>query len=171
MRRDLTLSERKYLYTRLQEEPDRVVNKVFSKNYHEVRTFDKILYWGILILAIIGNFIVSIVLVPLLTVLSSGSLLLVIAIIAITFGFLFSSLLRDIESLNPNSYVMGSIFLPIQALINVYFITLLANEVSTTLKIENWHNPLIIGIVYMCAFISPYIFSKILKMRYLPVPQ
>jgi hypothetical protein len=163
MTSDLTLYERKYYYDRLQD--SNRINKVFAKDYREVRTFDKIIYWALLILAIIGNLIVSIVLVPLLMVLNSTSLLIILAVIAITFGLLFSSLLRDIESLNPNSYVMGGIFLPVQALINVYFITMLSNEVATTLKIENWHNPLIIGIVYMCAFISPYVFMKLMKLK------
>ncbi len=165
MTRAINYRQQEYLYNRFQREPSLVVDRVFAKNYKEVRIFDKVLYWILLILAIIGNLIVTIVLVPLLVVLSSAGLLLVLAIVATTFGLLFASLLKDIEALNPQSYVIGEIFLPIQALINAYFITLLSNSVSKTINLDNWHNPLIIGIVYTCAFVAPYIFFKIQRLH------
>ncbi len=166
MMQGLSYRQRKYFYDRMEYDSQKKIDRLMSKNYKDTKSWDKVVYWSMLVLAIVGNLVVTIVLIPLIAVLSQWGLLLVLAVIAITFGALFAGLLRDIESLNTNSYVIGEIFLPIQALINVYFITMLANEVSSSFQLTNWNNPLVIGIVYTCGFVSPYIFVKAMKLGY-----
>ena len=77
-----------------------IINK--AEKPKKIQLLDEVIYWFILVIAIIGNIVISIALVPFLIALKSSFLYLVIILMAITFGFLFDSLIRDIESLLRN---------------------------------------------------------------------
>lgn len=120
---------------------------------------DKLVYWFALILAIIGNLIISVVLIPFLLVLNYMQLYFVITIIAFSFGLLFSLLLRDIEGLDKRHHIIAGIFIPCLALINIYVMVNLANYLDKIFKLTKvTHNPVLISIVYAVFFILPYIF-------------
>ncbi len=56
-----------------------------------------LIYWSLLVVAIIGNFIASVVLIPIMFFFSETQLYAVIFILAISFGAFFNLLLKDIE--------------------------------------------------------------------------
>ena len=125
---------------------------------------DKIVYWFALILAIVGNIILSVVLIPFLLALKNIHLYPVIIVIAFSFGLLFSILLRDIDGLDKRHHVIAGIFLPCLALINVYVMVNLANYLDKALKTTTTpHSPILISIIYVAFFILPYIFNLLTK--------
>ena len=122
---------------------------------------NKILYWSTLILAIIGNFIISLVLVPFLLVMPSIALYFIIAIIGLTFGSLFNMLVRDLEAIDPRHHVIAGVFLPSFSLINIITVVNFANKFNSALNISPFfQNPIIVSAVYVICFMLPYLVDQ-----------
>lgn len=127
------------------------------KNKHPVIKFlDKIVYWIALVITIIGNFIISVALIPFLLTLNSFQLYLIIITVGIAFGLLFELLIRSITHLETKHHLFYGFIIPIIAIINVFLITNVANYFEKIFLIKNIYNPLIVSIVYAIAFILPY---------------
>jgi hypothetical protein len=125
------------------------------------KLIDSIVYWAVLIVTIIGNLILSIILIPFLLALSKIQLYVIILIIAVTFGFLFDLLIRDIEHLEQKHHIIAGLFIPALAIINVFFMVRFANHLMGVMRLSNvQQNPLVVGFVYTIAFILPYLVNK-----------
>jgi hypothetical protein len=123
--------------------------------------FDKFVYWLALIVSIAGNFVISIVLIPVLITLKSTLLYAVIAILGLVFGFLFSLLMGDIGELDKRHNVISGIFIPTIAVINMFVFVNLSNYLSKLMIIENKQNPVLVSIIYVFFFSAPYLYGKI----------
>ena len=143
----------------------KIIKEAKEKKHPAIKFLDKFVYWAALAIAIIGNFIISIALIPSLMALKSTQLFLIIAALGISFGLLFELLIRSIEHLEARHHVFLGILMPSVALINIFIITLVSNNLVKIFKIDNPHNPYIIGIVYAVAFISPFIFYKLIMKK------
>ncbi len=125
-----------------------------------------LLYWMTLILIIVGNLLLSVVLVPFLLVMDGFVLYLMIFIVALIWGLLFNIVLKDIEELDVKNHIIAGIFIPFIAVFNVYIIASLSNQVERALDITQiQHNPAIIGAVYVFAFMIPFLITKIKEAR------
>ncbi|MBU0627810.1 MAG: hypothetical protein KKC75_01360 [Nanoarchaeota archaeon] len=130
-----------------------------------VRFFDSITYWALLIVAIIGNLIISIILFPFLLAFKRAPLYITIVILAALFGFLFDQLIRELEHINNTHHIIAWIFIPALAIINTYYMTTFANYITSELALPLAINsPLVISIVYVFAFISPYIIHNVIEI-------
>ena len=128
---------------------------------HE-RFFSQIVFWSAILVVVIGNLLISVALIPFLAVLNRWFLDLIIVLLGLVIGILFSFLINDIGHLDKHHHVLAGIILPILALVNVIFVVLIANQMIDTLEIINVrHNPWVIGIMYGVAFISPYVISRV----------
>ncbi|HLC96083.1 MAG TPA: hypothetical protein VJH97_02070 [Candidatus Nanoarchaeia archaeon] len=127
----------------------------------KIKILDAIIYWFVLFVAIFGNLIISIALVPFLLQFRSVFLYTIIAVLAAVFGFLFDLLIRDIETIQKKHVIIAGLFIPALAIINIYYITSFSNHVSSVLQLGNSHNPISISFIYVIAFISPYFLYKI----------
>lgn len=135
-----------------------------KKNRHlKIKLLDKSVYWFSLVIAIIGNFIISIVLIPFILALSGAPLYLIVITLGLAFGLLFELLVRTIENLEVKHHLFLGIIIPIIALINFIIIS---NNMKKLIGIENPQDLLIVVSVYAIAFILPYISYQIfLKNR------
>jgi hypothetical protein len=121
-----------------------------------------ILYWMTLFLIIIGNLLLSVVLVPILLVMTGFTLYLMVASVALVWGLLFNVVLRDIQEINTSQHIIAEIFIPFIAIFNVYIIANLASGVEKVLKLSQLNqNPAIIGGIYVFAFMLPFLFTRI----------
>ena len=134
----------------------KIVREAKKNKHPAIKFLDKTVYWVALILAIIGNFIISIVLIPLLLTLNHFQLYLVVVTIGIAFGLLFELLIRSITHLKTKHHLFFGFLIPVIVIINVFVITNIANNLEEVFMIKNVHNPLIVSIVYAFAFIIPY---------------
>ena len=145
----------------------KIVKQAKKEKHPSLLFMDKALYWVALVIAVLGNIIISIALIPSLIALKSFLLFLVVIVLGLSFGFLFELLIRSIEHLEAKHHLFLGILIPIIALINFITITSVSNNLEKIFKINNPHNPYIIGIVYATAFILPFAFYKlILKKDY-----
>jgi hypothetical protein len=121
-----------------------------------VKTVDSTLYWLLLFLAIVANFIVSVVLVPFLLILKGATLYFSLFFIGASFGWVFSFILHGIEKLKKDQHIIASIFLPCLALINVGIFAVLSNKLIILLKLGTPpHNPVFVGAVYVLGYVLP----------------
>ena len=124
---------------------------------------DSILLHVMLFLAIFGNFILSVVMVPVLIALRGIFLYVCIYIIAMSFGALFSFLLHGIEMAKPSQHLLASILIPSLALINVAIFANLTNKLIVLLHLaEPGHNVILVGLVYVFGYVTPEILTHVL---------
>lgn len=121
-----------------------------------IKFIDLSIFWVMLIIAIIGNFILSVALVPFLITLKGAILYLSLFMIALSFGILFSFLLHSIDKLGGKKHILATVFIPSLALINVVIFAILSNKIIALLHLTTPpHNPIAIGAVYVLGYILP----------------
>ena len=129
-----------------------------------VRTVNNLLYWILLVIAIVGNFVVSVVLVPFLVSLKGAGLYFILFFIGLSFGLVFGFILHSIEDLRPRKHVIAGIFIPAIAIINVAMMAILSNKLIMIMKLETpEHAPAVVGAVYVLGYIVPEIIGHFLK--------
>ena len=145
----------------------RIIEHAKANKHPKIKILDKLVFWISLLIAIIGNFIISISLIPILLALSNLPLYIVLITLGVSFGLLFELLIRTIEHLEAKHYILLGVIMPIIAVINVIIIVTFSNNLEKIVNIENPHNPLLVGIIYALAFMLPYlIYQFFLKDKY-----
>ena len=133
----------------------------------EARFLEKRVYWILLVLIIVANFGISVALIPVLVALEGMFLYFVVAVLGIIFGLLFELVIRSIEHLEKKHHVFLAILIPAVALVNVFAVTRISNNLTSTLNLRNIQSPLIVGLVYAASFVLPYIIYRfVLKIEY-----
>ena len=119
------------------------------KKPKKIAFLDSIVYWIVLLVALIGNFIISIILIPFMLTMQGIRLYTIIFIIGFAFGAFFDLLIRDIEKLQQKDVIIAGVFLPILAIINVSLMVKFSNFLQATIKINNVaQSPIIISETY-----------------------
>ncbi len=141
----------------------RILDSAPQKKSSTILLIDKIAYWGGLFIAIIGNFAISILLIPFLILMTSFYLYLALVFLGIVFGWVFSILLRDIEAIQAGQHVVAWIFIPAIAIINIYVMTNISNHIAVLMEIATGiHLASAVSLVYVASFMFPYTISKVL---------
>ncbi len=152
-----------------QEDVDKTVRILMDakkKRSWLIRFLDEIVYVTVFVVALIINFVISLVLVPIMLVFSGFWLYVIIMVIAVSFGFLFEILMRDIESLQFKHHMINSLVIPAIAAINLIIVGAMANNMKEQLRINNVsHHPLVEGAVYAIFFILPYLYHQFYKKK------
>jgi hypothetical protein len=145
------------------KEAEEVVAKRKREDKSRTGTFmNKVLYWSAIIVIILGNFIISMFLIPFLLVLKKVSLDIIIVTIAFAFGLLFNLLVTDIEHLEKKHHIFALVVVPVIALINFIMMVNISNSIAETINLPiTRQNPYFIGVIYVAAFILPYVVTLI----------
>ncbi len=151
------------------EEIDKTLNIMYSPEKSEgragyTRRINPIIYWTALIVMIIGNLIVSVVLIPFLLLLTGFQLYLVIAITAFAFGAMFNLVINDIEHIDPQHHIIAGIFIPAFAIVTVFVMVNVANRLSFVVQSPIQQSPVVVSIIYVVFFMLPYIVQKLRDM-------
>lgn len=151
------------------EEIDKTLNIMYSPEKAEGRTvytrrINPIIYWTALIVMIVGNLIISVVLIPFLLLLTSFQLYFVIAVAAFAFGLMFNLVINDIEHIDPQHHIIAGIFIPAFAIITTYVMVTVANRLSFVVQSPIHQNSIIVSVVYVVAFMLPYAVQKIREL-------
>ncbi|MBD3304533.1 hypothetical protein GF343_05280 [Candidatus Woesearchaeota archaeon] len=146
------------------EEKERVlgiIERGREKKTKKTRFLDEFVYWVFLFISILGNFVLSVVLVPFMLILTGFYLFAVLFIIGFAFGLLINSIMREIQKIEAKKHIIPILLIVALALINVYIITTFTNRLEVLLEVATpAHNPIIISATYALAFILPYLFSE-----------
>lgn len=123
----------------------------------------RIVYWTVILVLTISNFIVAIVLIPFLLVISTVKFFILVAALGLIFGFLFDLLIRDIEHLETRHHVFAVIFIPLVSIVNLFLMVGAANRLVDILKIGHYEDPILTSLIYIVAFMLPYIVNILRK--------
>lgn len=138
-----------------------MIERAPSKKSRFVRALDDVIYWFVMILAIAGNFALSVVLVPFLIGVQGSYVYGVLILFGVVFGVLFNFLVQEIEVIEPGQHILGWLLIPVIALINVFIITSLTNTFLRVSQFaQNTHSPILAGVVYAFAFMIPFIYTS-----------
>jgi len=143
------------------EKTIRILGRAHHKKSKTVLFLDKSALWLGLILIILGNFIVSVILVPLLIIMSGWWLYISLLGIAAAFGFVVTVIAGYIERIQREHVLILGVLLPAIALINVYIMAYFANRLELLMQIGTLHNPTFIALVYTVGFMIPYMLSQL----------
>ncbi|MEK6900608.1 MAG: hypothetical protein AABX05_05775 [Nanoarchaeota archaeon] len=124
--------------------------------------FSKMVFWSALVVIIFANLLVSLLLIPFLIALNSIVLYSIVALLALTIGFLYNFLITDIGLLEKKHHRIASVMVPVIAVANVIAMVLVSNKFIESLKLNNPpHNPWILAGIFGIAFVIPYIVDQI----------
>ena len=130
-------------------------------------SMNRMLYWSALIVIVLGNFAISMFLIPFLLVLKKIGLDIIIVTIAFAFGLLFNLLVMDIEHVEKKHHLFAVIMIPIIALVNFIIMVNVANSLGEAMNLPiTRQNPYFISLIYVIAFVLPYLYSLIIKKEY-----
>ena len=148
-----------------EEEIEHAISIMQSEGRKGTRTYfastmNPILYWMTLIVAIFGNIVIAVVLVPFFLVLS-WQLYVVIAVLAVAFGAMFNWLIHAIENVDPAHHIVAGVFIPAVAIITVFVMVNLANRLTTIFQSPIHQNPVAVSVFYVACFMVPYLVTKL----------
>ena len=135
---------------------------ILDKSKHHDVHFSKIVFWSALLVIILGNIIVSLILLPFLIVFQSWLLYGFFTVIALVMGSLYSFLITDIDHLEKKYHIIATIIIPIIAFINLIVIVIVSNSFIAKLPGNNSpHNQWILSILFAVAFVMPFFLHKL----------
>jgi hypothetical protein len=126
---------------------------------------NKIVYWTTLLVLTIANFLISLVLIPFLLVMKPYQLGIIVGLLGFMFGLMFNLIVRDIEHIETKHHVAAAVFIPTLALINMFVMVSISNNLSTRLSLQIHENPWLISVIYVAAFLVPYIYSELIEAK------
>jgi len=149
------------------ENAEKIIESRKSKD--KSRTFaysSRVVYWTVIALMVIGNFAISLMLIPFLLVLNKLTMNIVVVLIGLSFGSFFNLLIMDIEQVSKKQHIIAGVIIPVLALINIAVIVRIANSINEALGISIVREgPITISILYIVAFMLPYLWSIFVKKR------
>jgi hypothetical protein len=149
-----------------EEEIENTMGILYAKEKKEKNTeftsaTHPIIYWVGLIVAIIGNLLLAVTLIPFLMILNSAQLYIILGVVGFVFGSLFNHIIRDIEHVDQSHHIVAGVFIPAIALVTIYIMVGVANRFNEVINNPNPHNAIILSIVYLVCFSAPYFYYKI----------
>ncbi|MBI2664718.1 hypothetical protein HYX10_05270 [Candidatus Woesearchaeota archaeon] len=120
---------------------------------------DLILYWTTLLVLITANFFMAIVIIPFMLFAESYQFYLLIALLGLIFGYVFSMLINNIENLQPHHHLVAVCFIPAIAVVNLFVISASTAGLANALGLKPSTEPLTISIVYIASFLAPHAIS------------
>ena len=144
---------------------------IASRNVHDKSRSTvfaiRVIFWSILFVMIIGNALVSFVLIPLLLVFNKLAMDIFVIVIGFTIGLLFNFLIWDVgEYLTKKHHLTAAILIPLLGVINLHAVVRISNSVNDVFQItEVRGDPLVVGALYVIAFLAPYLFTLFYKKK------
>ncbi|RJQ17334.1 hypothetical protein C4573_04755 [Candidatus Woesearchaeota archaeon] len=120
------------------------------------KKWDQAAYWVLLIVTIVGNFLLSTALLPMMLLMNDLSFLALIGVLGIILGVLITGVIKGMD-LHFHHHTAILFIVPLIAFISFFFITGTANLIALQTNIAYYHNPGIVGLVYIVAYLLPYI--------------
>ncbi|PIN86444.1 hypothetical protein COV19_04775 [Candidatus Woesearchaeota archaeon CG10_big_fil_rev_8_21_14_0_10_44_13] len=143
------------------EEVDRAMNIMNSEEkrlkhirYNVGTNF--VVYWAVLLVLTIANFLVSIMLIPFLLVMKPFLVEIIVGVMGLVFGLLFNLVIRDIEHIETKHHLAAAVFIPAIAIINIFVVVNVANAITARIKIPLAQNPIFVSLIYVVMFLLPY---------------
>ncbi len=132
---------------------------------HDVH-FSKIVFWCALFVTIIGNIVLSLILVPFLLLLNNLIVYAIVVLLALMMGFIYNFLVTDIGHLQLKHHLLAAIIIPCIALANIFIMVLASNKLVARAELQAApQNAGIIAFLFAIVFMIPYLVDQFLLKR------
>ena len=121
-------------------------------------SINRLLYWTTILVLAVCNFLISVLIVPLLLVVNRPAVYITIGALGFFFGFVFNLLISKVGHLETRHHVFAAVFIPLVSVINIFILVALTNRISSLLKMGLEVNSLLIAVIYVGAFMLPYLY-------------
>jgi len=121
-------------------------------------SINRLLYWTTILVLAVCNFLISVLIVPLLLVVNRPAVYITIGALGFFFGFVFNLLISKVGHLETRHHVFAAVFIPLVSVINIFILVTLTNRISSILKMGLEVNSLLIAVIYVGAFMLPYLY-------------
>ena len=118
----------------------------------------RMLYWVTILVLAVCNFLISVLIVPLLLVVNRPAVYITIGALGFFFGFVFNLFISKVGHLEIRHHLFAAIFIPLVSVINIFILVALTNRISSLLKMGLEVNSLLIAVIYVGAFMLPYLY-------------
>ena len=133
------------------------IMKKAEKNKHpHIKKIENSLFWFTLIIGVLGTILISLVMIPILIVNSNAWSYILTAVFGFLLGALIVIIIKDMHWLEHHHHLFISILIPLIAILNFFIVVNRVNLLNYSLGINNFHNPIYIGLVYLVCFVIPY---------------
>ncbi|MBI2565145.1 hypothetical protein HYV79_04130 [Candidatus Woesearchaeota archaeon] len=140
----------------------RVLKRGEKQHAKSIKLGGAITYIFALLVVILGNLFSSVIMVPILLLVSGFYLITLLLLLGLCFGTLFETIIWLFEKAT-HQIIIAGLFIPSVALINVVLIVKLSNKFAEALYTSvGPQNPLIVGIFYISAFVLPFLVHKLI---------
>lgn len=141
-----------------------ILKKAEDKKHPSVKVLDKILFWLVLFLIMLGNVIILIALLPVIIEMPQTITLIIFAIIGFAFGALIDNIIKDME-LTRKHYFLAGVLIALMATLNMFLVITFARYVLKEVGVLIRINPLLTIFIYIIAFTLPHILFKIKEIK------
>ena len=118
---------------------------------------EKAVFYGLLFLILVGVFLVSAVIIPLLLVFDTLIVAFITAILGLCLGTFLALLIPDIHWLEAHHHALAFVLLGVVAVVNVHLISVVEKPFGTLLGAPA-HSSWTLGVVFALALLAPYVF-------------
>jgi hypothetical protein len=137
------------------EHASQVIERAEGRKHATVIILDHSIYWFLLLVAMAGNVAAAFFLLPILAFLPGTAAYVIIGIVALCLGALFTIIIRDIEKAGTKHHVLAAVLIPVAAIVTFIVMAGVAN--THGLRQAN-HSVVGVGITYAIFFLLPYLF-------------
>ncbi len=139
-----------------------LLTKKRTKNSEMKKNLDRFVYWMSLLVIALTNFIGSFFLIPFFFILQGPNLLIFILLFALIFGLLFNFLIMGIEQLEWKHHLFAGVLIPLLTIFDIKIMLRFTDIISDEFNKALFYDANSIIIIFVFAFISPYIISIII---------
>lgn len=164
--------QKKYLRKKGWSDPDIKKAETIMEESHKqdksrsgVHT-NRVVFWGMLFVMVIGNTLVSLILIPILLAFNRIAADIFVAIIGFVIGLWFNLLVWDIDHITRRHHLIAALTIPGLAVVNLYAITRITNAINDVFVITDLReDPLVVSAIYVISFILPYLWTVFAKKK------
>ncbi len=142
-----------------------IIDEAEDKKHVGAQFLDKTVFGVALFVLVVLNIISAILLLPFLFTLQGGIVNVIIAIVGMVFGIIFTILIADIDRLNRAHHRAFLITFIVSGIINFAIITKFVQDISAKTTLPIIHNAYILGGTYIVTFLVPYGIYMIFERR------
>jgi lipopolysaccharide export LptBFGC system permease protein LptF len=117
--------------------------------------------WTAMLLLICINALGALLLLPFMLFFEGYAQYAVVAVFAVGFGFIFNMMIHSLKHLGDKHHIIAAVVVPCFAIVDLVILFFLLEKISTVLKITVQHNYTVIIVLFILAFIIPYLFDII----------
>lgn len=145
------------------EQAHEIIKRAEKNKHPHVKRLENSLYWFTLIIGIIGTVFFSLILVPIFIINNNFWSYVLTAIFGLLLGALMIIIIKDMDWLKHHHHLSISLLIPLVALFNFIIVVNRVNLLNKGIGFNNFHNPILMGVIYLVCFILPYAIFLIFK--------